>query len=360
MQRIRGGDPSVLARLLERLAAGGRLLGLVEAVEPGAAGEWWVRLRLAGEVTQVRSLVPVEVGSVQAFRAPDARRPRCWSVVPAGLEGNREPRLAEAGPGTRLGRALVARRTDARVMGAPTLPATDPPPVVDAAAGTPGSSRSGVLALGSSLLPGTVRAAFEVFADHVLLRALVEEAASDARSAAAVDARAVSDRGDAPARDALRALASGVVEFGRAVDRGCALLPIPIPFEQARGLRELRCYVATDDGAPGAQSRKSPGDVFLVVLLLELSELGALRIDVRSGPGGFLVRFAAVSDAVRGLLDARLESIHGELAAGLDAAGLQAAIEVAIAEADESTPLLRELDEIDRVVRGVGGLDVHA
>ncbi len=360
----RVGDPSVPTQLLGRLAAGGRLLGLVEAVEPVAPGEWSVRLRLGGEVVQVRSRVPIEVGSVRAFRAPDARWPRFWTVVPRGSESTRETRPAEAGPGMRLGRALLARRTEVGTVGSSTRPAADLVPFEGATAGARESWPSRVLVLGPRLLSEAVRAAFSVVADHALLRALVEEVAGDPRStswmAAAVEVESGSDRGATPARDALRAFGTGIVEVGRAVDRGSALLPIPIPFDRGHGLEEFRCYVATDDGASGARPREASGEGFLVVLLLELSELGALRIDVRSAPGRFFVRFATAIEAVRSLLDARLESIRGELAAGLGESGLQAVIEVAVASASESTSLLRELDVVDRVVRGAEGLDVHA
>ena len=131
-----------------------------------------------------------------------------------------------------------------------------------------------------------------------------------------------------PERGDERATASGLVVALTAVERDNAArsalgLPlwVPLPACELAGLGDARMFVRDGDGTPAGATGEP---AFQVVLLLDLTQLGELRVDVTLRGEAVDATFTAVRPATTARLGAVLDELRALLAdAGLQPAGLQ-------------------------------------
>lgn len=141
-----------------------------------------------------------------------------------------------------------------------------------------------------------------------------------ARALRQLDAAAAPEPAAARGDDVSRLLATGLsqVERDNAARRELgAPLWLPLPASPQAGLLDARMFLMPDAGDGGAAAANAPGDQpFTIVLLLDLTRLGALRVDVTVRGDAVDATFvAARADAAAALLGA-VEPLREDLRAG--------------------------------------------
>ena len=112
---------------------------------------------------------------------------------------------------------------------------------------------------------------------------------------------------------------------------------------------------AVSDDGDDADGFRAPGDAFTIVLLLNLTRLGMLRVDLTVQDDRLTVRFMAEETEALDLLRAAAPQLEAELADdGLTLTGL------ALRQVGEAGIAVADLIPPDRAVDSEGRLNVHA
>ena len=316
-----------------------------------------ILIGLLGGRLEARTQAPLEVGRSYEFTVV-ATSPRLTLAVEKPIVLPAAGPLAAAGllgvGGKELGRDLQ-RLAKALAGSGPAQVAAG---VLDWLGGWSGAP-------GAAPPPATLRQLHERLGHDQELRVLRLAAHPHGESVAATElvqsgkAVALAAAGDeqAPAavRAAGRALADNLsraeLDNVRRAEQGAPLW-LPLPVVEGGALREARLFVRAED-APEESGTEAEGRGFAVVLLLEFTRLGALRVDIG-------VRERRVRVQIQTVTESALRALEGalaELEAELTACGLESP-QVLLRRAPGAALPVADLIAVPRDPRAL--VDVHA
>lgn len=116
----------------------------------------------------------------------------------------------------------------------------------------------------------------------------------------------------ARARELVQGLGSIERDNARRADSGAPLW-LPLPAAPEAGLRDARMFLLRGEGEADSGRRAGEGQPFRVVLLLDLTQLGALRVDVSLREHRVSVAIETVEDSAATTIRAALDALHTDM-----------------------------------------------